>query len=228
MVYFLDESVYSCRTHCCLCSVSRISQMMWNWSAAVLSVEGAALVAFDGSPGHPDLAALWRVSAEEGVTHLGASPKYELLCVLFACALVFCSPSVDRLVRWVLSACESKRWHTSLSVPHFEACCRPHASSLPGSAAAQVLRRVQAEGRCSWGGLRRRRGSWPREPAHDTVDRFSVVAGALSVDLRGDQINTSRKVPARKFRGGGGGSGRYMIGAGVSGARLFWRATGLF
>lgn len=51
-------------------------QMMWNWAAAVLSVEGAALVAFDGSPGHPDLAALWRVSAEEGVTHLGASPKY--------------------------------------------------------------------------------------------------------------------------------------------------------
>lgn len=50
--------------------------MMWNWAAAVLSVEGAALVAFDGSPGHPDLAALWRVSAEEGVTHLGASPKY--------------------------------------------------------------------------------------------------------------------------------------------------------
>lgn len=50
-------------------------QMMWNWAAAVLSVDGAALVAFDGSPGHPDLAALWRVSAEEGVTHLGASPK---------------------------------------------------------------------------------------------------------------------------------------------------------
>lgn len=50
-------------------------QMMWNWAAAVLSVKGAALVAFDGSPGHPDLAALWRVSAEEGVTHLGASPK---------------------------------------------------------------------------------------------------------------------------------------------------------
>lgn len=50
-------------------------QMMWNWAAAVLSVEGATLVAFDGSPGHPDLAALWRVSAEEGVTHLGASPK---------------------------------------------------------------------------------------------------------------------------------------------------------
>lgn len=51
------------------------AQMMWNWAAAVLSIEGASLVSFDGSPGHPDLAALWKVSAEEGVTHLGASPK---------------------------------------------------------------------------------------------------------------------------------------------------------
>lgn len=54
----------------------------------MLSVEGAALVAFDGSPGHPDLAALWRVSAEEGVTHLGASPKCvhcEFVFVLVGC-----------------------------------------------------------------------------------------------------------------------------------------------
>lgn len=57
--------------------------MMWNWAAAVLSVEGASLVAFDGSPGHPDLAALWRVSAEEGVTHLGASPKYMFALICF-------------------------------------------------------------------------------------------------------------------------------------------------
>eukprot|EP00903_Cladosiphon_okamuranus_P007120 g6918.t1 len=59
---------------------STLGWMMWNWAAAVLSVEGATLVAFDGSPGHPDLAALWRVSAEEGVTHLGASPKYFGAC----------------------------------------------------------------------------------------------------------------------------------------------------
>lgn len=54
---------------------STLGWMMWNWAAAALSVKGAALVAFDGSPGHPDLATLWRVSAREGVTHLGASPK---------------------------------------------------------------------------------------------------------------------------------------------------------
>lgn len=54
---------------------STLGWMMWNWAATVLSIEGAALVAYDGSPGHPDLASLWRVAAKEGVTHLGASPK---------------------------------------------------------------------------------------------------------------------------------------------------------
>ena len=54
---------------------STVGWMMWNWAAAVLSVNAAALIAYDGSPAHPDLAALWRVTAAEGVTHLGASPR---------------------------------------------------------------------------------------------------------------------------------------------------------
>lgn len=58
---------------------STLGWMMWNWAAAVLSVEAAALVAYDGSPGYPDLSALWRVAAKEGVTHLGASPKFVLM-----------------------------------------------------------------------------------------------------------------------------------------------------
>ncbi|CAM9705446.1 unnamed protein product, partial [Laminaria digitata] len=59
---------------------STLGWMMWNWAAAALSVEGTTLVAFDGSPGHPDLSALWRVASREGVTHLGASPKYFGAC----------------------------------------------------------------------------------------------------------------------------------------------------
>lgn len=54
---------------------STLGWMMWNWSAAALSVRGASLVAYDGSPGYPDLAGLWRVVAREGITHFGASPK---------------------------------------------------------------------------------------------------------------------------------------------------------
>ena len=65
----------------------------------MLSVEGAALVAFDGSPGHPDLAALmWRISAEEGVTHLGPAPKYAQRFHLMDSACVFISMFPERVV----------------------------------------------------------------------------------------------------------------------------------
>lgn len=56
--------------------------------------------------------------------------------------------------------------------------------SLAGRLAAEkVLRCVQAEGRSACGGLRGRRRERPREAAHGTVNRISVVAGALPVDL---------------------------------------------
>ncbi|CAN0003086.1 unnamed protein product, partial [Choristocarpus tenellus] len=54
--------------------------MMWNWMAAGLSVEGSTIVTFDGSPGFPDLGLLWRLAGQEGVTHLGASPKFFDAC----------------------------------------------------------------------------------------------------------------------------------------------------
>ena len=101
------------------CCISTL-QMMWNWAAAVLSVEGAALVAFDGSPGHPDLAALWRVSAEEGVTHLGASPKYaqrlysltvSVLHGLFRCSL-------NWLFIWMFEALVGVRDGVPVCSPH--------------------------------------------------------------------------------------------------------------
>lgn len=50
--------------------------MMWNWLASVLAT-GAAIVLYDGSPlpaHEPGL--LWRMAAEEGVTHFGTSAKY--------------------------------------------------------------------------------------------------------------------------------------------------------
>ena len=49
--------------------------MMWNWLASGL-VTGARLVLFDGNPGYPDMMALWRVIAEEQVTHFGTSAKF--------------------------------------------------------------------------------------------------------------------------------------------------------
>ena len=49
--------------------------MMWNWLASGLA-GGATLVLYDGSPFAPDRDVLWRLAAEERVTHFGTSPKY--------------------------------------------------------------------------------------------------------------------------------------------------------
>jgi len=50
--------------------------MMWNWMASALAV-GATLVLYDGAPllaREPDI--LWRIAAQTGLTHFGASAKY--------------------------------------------------------------------------------------------------------------------------------------------------------
>ena len=49
--------------------------MMWNWLMSALAT-GATLVLYDGSPFHPDAAALWRMAGEERVTIFGTSAKY--------------------------------------------------------------------------------------------------------------------------------------------------------
>lgn len=49
--------------------------MMWNWLVSALAV-AKTIVLYDGSPIAPNLGSLWKVSAENGVTHLGASARY--------------------------------------------------------------------------------------------------------------------------------------------------------
>jgi len=53
--------------------------MMWNLLASGLLV-GAAIVLYDGSPGAPDLYALWQLAEEERVSYFGASAPYLLAC----------------------------------------------------------------------------------------------------------------------------------------------------
>jgi acetoacetyl-CoA synthetase len=52
---------------------------MWNYLMSGPAV-GAAIVLFDGNPGHPDLGALWRLAAEAGVTFFGTSAPFLLAC----------------------------------------------------------------------------------------------------------------------------------------------------
>ena len=49
--------------------------MMWNWLVTALA-SGATIVLFDGSPFHPDAAAMWDLAEREGVTLFGTSAKF--------------------------------------------------------------------------------------------------------------------------------------------------------
>src|SRR3954467_6484375 len=53
--------------------------MMWNLLVSGLLV-GSTIVAFDGSPGYPDLGALWRLAESAGVTCFGTSAPYLTSC----------------------------------------------------------------------------------------------------------------------------------------------------
>ncbi|TDB75782.1 acetoacetate--CoA ligase [Micromonospora sp. KC723] len=53
--------------------------MMWNFLVSGPAV-GAAIVLFDGDPGHPDLGALWRLAARTGTTYFGTSAPFLLAC----------------------------------------------------------------------------------------------------------------------------------------------------
>jgi acetoacetyl-CoA synthetase len=53
--------------------------MMWNFLVSAPAV-GAAVVMFDGDPAHPDLAALWRLAGESGMTFFGTSAPYLMAC----------------------------------------------------------------------------------------------------------------------------------------------------
>ena len=53
--------------------------MMWNFLVGGLLV-GGTVVLYDGSPGHPDLLALWRIVDRHRVTHFGVSAAFVTAC----------------------------------------------------------------------------------------------------------------------------------------------------
>ena len=53
--------------------------MMWNYLVSGPTV-GAAVVLFDGDPGHPSLSTLWELAARAGVTYFGTSAPFLLAC----------------------------------------------------------------------------------------------------------------------------------------------------
>ena len=53
--------------------------MMWNYLVSGLAA-GASIVCVDGDPSHPDPGWLWRLAAQEGITHFGTSAPFILAC----------------------------------------------------------------------------------------------------------------------------------------------------
>src|ERR1700724_2720613 len=53
--------------------------MMCNYLVSGLAA-GASIVCVDGDPAHPDAGWLWRMAAEEGITHFGTSAPFILAC----------------------------------------------------------------------------------------------------------------------------------------------------
>ncbi len=53
--------------------------MMWNFLVGCLFAD-AAIVLFDGSPGHPDLGALWRLAEQTRITCMGVSAGFLASC----------------------------------------------------------------------------------------------------------------------------------------------------
>lgn len=62
-----------------LCFYTTTGWMMWNWMVSALFL-GATVTLYDGAPTRPDIMGLWRLAADEGVTHLGTSPRYLRAC----------------------------------------------------------------------------------------------------------------------------------------------------
>ncbi len=54
--------------------------MMWNFLVGVLLTD-AAIVLFDGNPGHPDLGRLWELAEQAGITIFGTSPAFIGACM---------------------------------------------------------------------------------------------------------------------------------------------------
>jgi len=54
--------------------------MMWNFLVSGLLTD-AAVVLYDGNPGHPDLNRLWALAAEAGITTFGTSASYIASCM---------------------------------------------------------------------------------------------------------------------------------------------------
>ena len=101
--------------------------MMWNFAVGSLLV-GSTLVIYDGSAGHPDLNALWKLAEEARIVHFGGGAAYYLACLraglkpndvfrLSALRTIGStgSPLPPEGFRWIYESVKSNVWLISFS-----------------------------------------------------------------------------------------------------------------
>ncbi len=101
--------------------------MMWNFLVGGL-LAGATLVLYDGSPGHPDTGAQWRVAERTGSKVFGTSAAYVMACrkagvepgrdhdlSAVECVATTGSPLPPDGFRWVYEAVRTDVWLASVS-----------------------------------------------------------------------------------------------------------------
>ncbi len=101
--------------------------MMWNFLVGGLLV-GATIILYDGSPGHPDTGAQWRVAERTGATVFGTSAAYVMACrkagvepgrdhdlSAVRCVATTGSPLPPDGFRWVYGKVKEDVWLASVS-----------------------------------------------------------------------------------------------------------------
>ncbi|MGW7005530.1 acetoacetate--CoA ligase [Streptomyces sp. NPDC054933] len=101
--------------------------MMWNFLVGGL-LAGATIILYDGSPGHPDTGAQWRVAERTGATVFGTSAAYVMACrkagvqpardydlSAVQCIATTGSPLPPDGFRWVHDAVKEDVWLASVS-----------------------------------------------------------------------------------------------------------------
>ncbi|MFF4407316.1 acetoacetate--CoA ligase [Streptomyces sp. NPDC001404] len=101
--------------------------MMWNFLVSGL-LTGTTVVLYDGSPGHPDTAAQWRIAERTGTTLFGTSAAYVMACrkagirpghdfdlSRVACVATTGSPLPPDGFRWIHDEVSPDMWIASVS-----------------------------------------------------------------------------------------------------------------
>jgi acetoacetyl-CoA synthetase len=101
--------------------------MMWNFLVGGL-LAGATIILYDGSPGHPDTGAQWRVAERTGATVFGTSAAYVMACrkagvrpgreydlSAVKCVATTGSPLPPDGFRWVYDEVKADLWLASVS-----------------------------------------------------------------------------------------------------------------